>query len=86
MKEKAVNDSPKNAVLDTTDEEDITEHVYMIRHNKAELEEQARWRTGGTSGTGGQRGNPANAQSANAAAAGPMCHKQKEHMRPRSSE
>ena len=36
-----------------SDSEDISEHTYFVRHSKAEIEEQARWKT--AVGTGGQR-------------------------------
>ena len=52
-------------------EEDISELNYIVRHKKAELEEQARWKTlAGGGSTGGQRGAAAVAAAAVAAASG----------------
>ena len=52
-------------------EEDISELKYIVRHKKAELEEQARWKTlAGGGSTGGQRGAAAVAAAAVAAASG----------------
>lgn len=48
-------------------DENISEAIFVVRHKKAELEEQARWKTLAGGGSGGQRGAAAAAAAAAAA-------------------